>query len=322
MHEIRVVALAGGVGGTKLADGLAHVLKPGKLTIIVNIGDDFEHCGLKICPDIDTVCYTLTGRANPSTGWGRADETWNAFESLEELGGPVWFKLGDRDLGTHLTRTRLLSKGLPLSQVISNFCSAWGLQHNILPASDDAVPTMVETDEGLLPFQDYFVKRQCQPTVRGFIYKDSENARPAPGVLDAIYNADVVVICPSNPWVSIAPILAINDIRTSLMTINGIIVGVSPIIGGKAVKGPAGKMYAELGYKPTALTVAQHYESRKRGGLLNGFIIDQVDHHLKTMIENIGVNTLVSNTLMNTINDRQQLADQLLEFGQQLLDKY
>jgi len=321
MHEIQVVALAGGVGGAKLADGLAHVLQPGKLTIIVNIGDDFEHYGLKICPDIDTVCYTLTGKANPATGWGRADETWNAFESLAELGGPVWFRLGDRDLGTHLTRTRLLSIGLTLSQITCDFCSAWGLQHNLLPATDDAVPTLVETDKGLLPFQDYFVRRQCQPTVRGFIYQDSENARPAPGVLEAITNADLVVICPSNPWVSIAPILAINDIQKTLKDINGIIIGVSPIIGGKAVKGPAAKMYAELGYEPTALTVAEHYESRNRGGLLDGFIIDQVDYHLKVMIENIGINTLVTNTLMNTINDRQQLADKLLEFGQQLLDK-
>ncbi len=240
---MKIVALAGGVGGAKLADGLAQVLPPIDLTVIVNTGDDFEHLGLYIAPDVDTVCYTLAGLANPETGWGRADETWQAIGSLEQLGGPAWFRLGDRDLGTHLERTRLLRTGLSLSEVTQKFCAAWGVKQRILPMSDQPVRTIVQTDQGDLMFQEYFVERHCEPRVKGFEFRGLEGASAAPGVLDALEQADAVVICPSNPWVSIGPILAIRGIRPILQ--EKYVVAVSPIIGGAAVRGPAAKMYAE-----------------------------------------------------------------------------
>ncbi len=206
---VKVVALAGGVGGAKLADGLAQVLPAEDLSVIVNTGDDFEHLGLYIAPDLDTVCYTLAGLANPETGWGRVDESWDAIASLEVLGGPTWFRLGDRDLATHLERTRLLKEGLPLSAVVSRFSAAWGVRPHVIPMSDQPVRTIVRTDEGDLAFQEYFVHRHCDPAVKGFEFRGIESARPAPGALDALEAADLVVFCPSNPWVSIAPILAI-----------------------------------------------------------------------------------------------------------------
>ncbi|HLF88511.1 MAG TPA: 2-phospho-L-lactate transferase, partial [Anaerolineales bacterium] len=254
---MKVVALAGGVGGAKLADGLAQILPPKNLTVIVNTGDDFEHFGLKICPDLDTVCYTLAGMANPVTGWGLAGETWNALEAIGTLGGSGWFRLGDRDLGTHLERTRRLRSGQSLSQITRDFCRAWGVQPVVLPMSDDPVPTIVQTDEGELAFQEYFVRRQCHPRVRGFHFEGVQHARAAPGMLEVIEGADLIVICPSNPWVSVDPILAIPGVREALTpspspsTRGGRIVAVSPIIAGQAVKGPAAKMYAELGVEPS-----------------------------------------------------------------------
>src|SRR5512142_840695 len=194
---MKVVALAGGVGGAKLADGLAQVLPPEELTVIVNTGDDFEHLGLYISPDLDTVCYTLAGLANPETGWGRADESWQAISNLEVLGGPGWFRLGDRDLATHLERTRLLREGLSLSTIVRRFCEAWKVGPCVLPMSDQPVATIVRTDEGELAFQEYFVHRHCEPSVKGFEFRGAENAAPAPGALEALEAADVVVICPS-----------------------------------------------------------------------------------------------------------------------------
>jgi len=307
-RELRVVAFAGGVGGAKLAFGLARSLGPDNFTTVVNIGDDFEHYGLKICPDLDTVCYTLAGIANPETGWGRANETWNTLASLEELGGPLWFRLGDRDLGTHLERTRRLKSGETLSQITRNFCRRWGVASTVLPASDQAIPTWVSTEEGELPFQEYFVRRRCQPQVRSFRFVGVENAAPAPGVLDAIRRAELIVICPSNPWVSIDPLLAIPGIKTALE--GHIVLAVSPIIGGQAVKGPAAKMYAELGIQPSSLAVARHYV-----GMLSGFILDHVDEQYQPEIEALGVRTLVTNTLMKSDADRLRLASEVLEFG-------
>lgn len=309
---LRVVALAGGVGGARLADGLARVLPPQDLTIVVNTGDDFEHLGLYICPDLDTVCYTLAGLANPATGWGRADETWHALESLGALGGPTWFRLGDRDLGLHLERTRRLRQGQPLSQITAHFARALGIAVRILPMSDDPVPTWVYTSEGKLPFQEYFVRRQCQPKVSGFLFEGVESARPAPGVLEALAAAHVVVICPSNPWVSIDPILAVPGIRSAL---NGkVVVAVSPIIGGKTVKGPAAKMYAEMGLVPSALAVAQHYRT-----LLSGFIFDRLDASLEESIRSLGLHTWVTNTLMLTPHDRERLAQEVLNCARRWL---
>ena len=322
MSSIKVVALAGGVGGAKLADGLSRVLPPQDFTVVVNTGDDFEHLGLRICPDLDTVCYTLAGLANPSTGWGRVDECWNAMESLEVLGGPAWFRLGDHDLATHLERTRRLREGKLLTDVTREFCRSWGVGPLVLPISDDEVPTLVHTDEGTLPFQEYFVRRHFQPRVTGFCFHNVERARPAPEVLDALRQANSVVICPSNPWVSIGPILAVSGIRDAILKANNrgrkSVVAVSPIIGGKAVKGPAAKMYMELGIEPSALAVARHYGSQSSGGLLSGFIMDQEDQEQADAIERLGITPEVTGTIMTSLQDRVELAQKVLEFGMML----
>jgi LPPG:FO 2-phospho-L-lactate transferase len=310
-YRKRVVALAGGVGGAKLVDGLARCLDPEYLTVIVNIGDDFEHLGLKICPDVDTVCYTLAGIANPVTGWGLVDESWKALENLAALGGPAWFRLGDRDLGTHLERTRRLQAGETLSQITRHFCQAWGIGITVLPASDDNVPTWVYTTEGEMPFQEYFVHRQCRPVVQGFRFDNWERARPAPGVQDALEMADLIVICPSNPWVSIDPVLALPSIRTAVDVKP--VVGVSPIIGGQTVRGPAAKMYAELGIEPSALAVARHY-----GNMLDGFLFDQTDSDLKREFQSLGLRIRLTNTLMQTTQDRRKVAEEALKLGEQL----
>ncbi len=303
----RIVALAGGVGGAKLAHGLAQLLPPEDLTIVVNTGDDFEHYGLTICPDLDTVCYTLAGLANPVTGWGRVDESWQVFENARCLGGPDWFSLGDRDLGTHLERTRRLKDGQPLSQVTRDFCKAWGVEHTVLPMTDQPVRTMVGVETGELAFQEYFVHQRCEPKVTGFRFDGVESARPAPGVVEAIETAEAVVICPSNPWVSIDPILAVAGIRSRLE--GKPVLAVSPIIGGKTVKGPAAKMYSELGIHPSAFSVARHYR-----GLLTGFVLDGVDAAQERAIQNLNLRTLVADTLMNHLTDRVRLAGDVLNF--------
>ncbi|HLA97563.1 MAG TPA: 2-phospho-L-lactate transferase [Anaerolineales bacterium] len=307
----KIVALAGGVGGAKLVDGLAQCLLPAQLVVIVNVGDDFDHLGLRICPDLDTVCYTLAGKANPATGWGRAGETWNALESLAEIGGPTWFRLGDRDLGTHLERTRRLRSGERLSKITRDFCTSWGVRFTVLPASDDNVPTWVYTDEGELPFQEYFVYRQCHPRVSGFRFAGVEAAQPAPGVLEALGSAKLVIICPSNPWVSIDPILAVPGIREAV--VSRPVIAVSPIIGGEAVKGPAAKMYLELGIQPCAQAVARHY-----AGLLAGFVLDLVDESQAEEMRREQLDVLVADTLMKTPADRIRLARQVLDFGHQV----
>ncbi len=306
---MKIVALAGGVGGAKFAHGLAQILPPGDLAVIVNTGDDFEHYGLYICPDLDTVCYTLAGIANPETGWGRVNESWNVIENASRLGGPAWFRLGDQDLGTHLERTRRLKEGQTLSQVANDFCRAWGIQQTVLPMSDQPVRTIVETDEGDLAFQEYFVHRHCEPRVRGFRFEGVESATPAPGVREVVQFADAVIICPSNPWVSIDPILRVFS---SLLKEEGPGVrsfAISPIIGGQTVKGPAAKMYRELGIEPSALAVARHY-----GALATGFVLDQVDRELEGEIRSLNMRTFVTNTLMNSHDDRKQFAMDVLDF--------
>ncbi len=309
----KVVALAGGVGGAKLADGLAQVLQPGELTIVVNTGDDFEHFGLKICPDLDTVCYALAGIANPETGWGRQGETWRAIESAERLGAPTWFHLGDLDLGTHLERTRRYHAGQPLSQVTADFCRAWGIQAKVLPMTDDRVATVVHTQhEGDLAFQEYFVHRRCEPQVTGFDFIGIETARPAPGVLDALQNADLIVICPSNPWVSIGPILAVPGIQELVAARP--VVAVSPIVGGKAIKGPAAKMYAELGFVPSALTVARHY-----GTLVKWLVIELIDANQVDEIHHSGIIPFATETIMVSREDRIRLARKILELAEEKL---
>jgi LPPG:FO 2-phospho-L-lactate transferase len=305
---LKIVAFAGGVGGAKLAHGLAQNLAPEDLTVIVNTGDDFEHYGLYICPDLDTVCYTLAGLANPETGWGRVGETWNAIDNASRLGGPGWFNLGDQDLGTHLERTRRLKEGRCLSEITRDFCKAWGIQHTVLPMSDQTVQTIVNTEEGELPFQEYFVHRRCGPKVKGFRFEGAEEAEPAPGVREAIQSADAIVICPSNPWVSIDPILKVlAPLRMGERP--GVRVAVSPIIGGETVKGPAAKMYRELGIEPSALAVANHYR-----GLVKDFVIDTIDRSLQGGIRELGMQVLVTNTLMKSHDDRSRLAQDILRF--------
>jgi len=300
---MKIVALAGGVGGAKFAHGLAQILKPEDLTVIVNTGDDFEHYGLYICPDLDTVCYTLAGLANPETGWGRVDETWNVMRNATTLGGPDWFNLGDKDLGTHLERTRRMKEGDSLSRITGDFCKAWGIEHTVLPMSDQPVRTIVETDEGELPFQEYFVHRRCEPRVKGFRFEGVESAEPAPGACEAIQSADAVVICPSNPWVSIDPILKVIE-RIEKPTL-----AISPIIGGQAVKGPAAKMYSEIGIDPSAFAVAKHYS-----GLISHFVMDNLDAKLIESVRGLNMKTCVTNTLMTSHEDRKQLALETLDF--------
>jgi LPPG:FO 2-phospho-L-lactate transferase len=311
-----IVGLAGGVGGARMAHGFAQVMKPEDLTIVVNVGDDFEHFGLKICPDLDTVCYTLAGLANPATGWGRSNESWQVLRVIEGLGGPTWFHLGDQDLGLHLERTRLLAEGHSLSQVTRQVCRSWGVQVNVLPATDTPIPTTVETTLGNLPFQEYFVRQACQPEVRAFHFDGVGQAQPAPGVLEAISLAEAVVIFPSNPWVSVDPILAIPGILEALLERSSLgtpIVAISPIIGGKTVKGPAAKMFAELGIVPSAFAVAEHYYKMLLS-CLAGFVLDRIDAHHAPALAALGIKVLATDILMVDTQDRGRLAGEILQF--------
>jgi len=300
---MKIVALAGGVGGAKLAHGLAQLLEPEELTIIVNTGDDFEHYGLTICPDLDTVCYTLAGLANPETGWGRVNESWKVIENTSKLGGPSWFNLGDQDLGTHLERTRRLKGGASLSKITRDFCKAWGVEHTVLPMSDQSVRTIVDSDEGELAFQEYFVHRKCEPRVKGFRFEGADSAEAVSGAKEAISSADAIVFCPSNPWVSIDPILKVISVKDKP------VYAVSPIIGGETVKGPAAKMYRELDIEPSAFAVANHYH-----GLVTGFVLDTIDAQLTESVRGLNMQTLVTNTLMKGHEDRRQLASDVLNF--------
>lgn len=309
---MRVVILSGGVGGAKLVDGMARILAPDGLTAIVNTGDDFEHFGLHISPDLDTVCYTLARMSNPDTGWGQKNETWHVLDTLGEMGAPTWFALGDKDLATHLERTRLLSEGRTLSQVTGEFCARWHIAPKVLPMSDDPVHTLVVTREmGTLPFQEYFVKYHFQPSVTGVRFAGLSRARPAPDLIEAILEADFVLLAPSNPFVSIDPILGVRGVRTALMS--KLIVAVSPIVGAEALKGPAAKMFRELGQVPSPLAVLEHYRS-----LVSVFVLDEQDRDLRDSISRMGVVPWVTNTIMRTAEERQQLADFILHSMEQL----
>lgn len=303
---MRVVALAGGVGGAKMASGLAAILPADDLTVIVNTGDDFDHLGLRICPDLDTVTYTLAGLSNPDTGWGREGETWHFLESLAAIGGPTWFRVGDKDLAVHVERTRRLRGGEPLSAVTLAIARSLDIRVGLLPMTDEIVSTVVETDAGDLGFQEYFVARAFRPRVQGFRFVGAEASRPAPGVTESIRAADLIVLCPSNPWVSLDPILSVPGIRQSIA--GHPVIGVSPIIGGRAVKGPAAKMFAELGIAPSPEAVARHYQD-----LLAWLVIDRVDADLAGSIRSLGIEPVVRDTLMHTLADRARLAAEILE---------
>jgi LPPG:FO 2-phospho-L-lactate transferase len=308
----KIVAFAGGVGGAKLAWGLAQLLSEDEFTVIVNTGDDFIHFGLSISPDIDTVCYTLAGYANPETGWGRQGESWNCLHELEKLGGPNWFNLGDLDLALHLERTHLLQQGWTLTKVTQFLCQKMGVRHSILPMSDQPVRTLVSTEErGILPFQEYFVKYQCQPRMKGVQFQGIESASLSEEGRHALEECETVIFCPSNPWVSISPILQIKGVQSILKTKT--VVAVSPIIGGKTVKGPAAKMYSEMGIVPSALAVAQHYEN-----LIQGFVLDIVDKDQMQQVDQCGIIPFAINTLMSDNQTRVALARETLAFAERL----
>jgi LPPG:FO 2-phospho-L-lactate transferase len=304
-----VVALSGGVGGAKLALGLAAVLPPGQLHVIANTADDFRHLGLYICPDIDTLLYALSGNANEVLGWGRAGETWNAMESLQRLGGDTWFRLGDNDLATHLWRTTLLQQGASLSQVTDDLARQLGIASRIHPMCEQRVSTTVHCEGRDLPFQQYFVKEQCAPAVTGFHFEGIGQARPNASVMSLLRDASVsaIVVCPSNPFVSIDPILLIPGFWQVLRDHPAPVVLVSPIVAGVAIKGPAAKMMAELGVPVTALGVAQHY-CQRYPGLLDYFVIDESDATLAAEIARLGVQVKVASTVMKSPDDKRRLA--------------
>ena len=299
-----IVALSGGIGGAKLALGLSRVLDPARLLIVANTGDDFEHLGLAISPDIDTLLYTLAGLDNPILGWGRGDESWACMDTLETLGGETWFRLGDRDLALHLARTARLRAGETLSAVTDDLRRRLGIGARILPASDDPVRTRLDTDQGTLEFQEYFVHRRCAPAVRAIAFAGAATARPLPAVIAAIAAAEAVVICPSNPFISIDPILAVPGLRAALHATPAPVVAVSPLIGGRAVKGPTAKMMAELGLPVTARAVAAHY-----AGLLDVFVADPED---AAALDGIGPRVVAAPTLMHTRADKEALARAVL----------
>lgn len=306
-----VLALTGGVGGAKLALGLAHVLSPADIVFVVNTGDDFEHFGLHISPDVDTLVYTLADRANKQTGWGLEDETWNFESSMKQLGGDTWFRLGDKDLATHVYRSSLLSTGATLTEATEKIAQSFGIQHRILPMSDDPVRTKVSTNEGILPFQDYFVRRRCEPTVSAIEYQGGSAARMNPKLdLESVTS---VIICPSNPYLSVDPLLSVSELADFLQSTSVPVVAVSPIVKGLALKGPTAKMMRELGIQPSAITVAKHY-----GGLISGFVLDQEDEEHSVEINGMGLQTAEFQTIMRTFEDRVQLARDVLSFCETL----
>jgi LPPG:FO 2-phospho-L-lactate transferase len=296
------VALSGGIGGAKLALGLSHVVAPEDLLVVANPGDDFEHVGLTICPDMDTLLYTLAGLDNPATGWGRRDETFTFMRVLAQLGGPDWFQLGDGDLALHVERTRRLAGGEALSAIMADVAARLGVKVGLLPASDDRVRTRLNTDVGWLDFQDWFVGRRCGPAVSELVFAGAEAAVAHPGFLAALAAPGLraVVICPSNPFISIEPILAIPGVRAALRTCAAPVVAVSPIIGGRAVKGPTAKMMAELGLPVSAASVAARYAD-----FVDLFVLDEVDAGLAGQL---GVRSVVAPTMMRTLEDKIALA--------------
>jgi len=310
-----IVALAGGVGGARLAAGLADVLPAGELTIIVNTGDDFEHLGLAISPDLDTVMYTLAGLENAEHGWGLADETWSCMAALERLGGETWFRLGDRDLATHIERTRRLAGGEKLSEITARIAQALNVRARVLPMTDDRVRTVVETHEGQLEFQHYFVRRRCEPRLISVSFPGSATARAGAGCLEALADPGLaaIVICPSNPYVSVQPILSIAALRNALAERTVPLIAVSPIVGGRAIKGPAAKMMAELGAEPSAGGIARFYRGR-----IDGLVIDETDRALAPEITALGVAVEVTDTVMCDAAARRRLAAATLAFAQRL----
>lgn len=310
-----ILALAGGVGGAKLANGLAQVLAPGEMTVAVNTGDDFRHFGLHISPDLDTVMYNLAGVNNPVTGWGLAGESWRTMDALKALGAPGWFNLGDLDIATHLERTRRLEAGESLSDVTAALCAGYGVAQRVVPMSDDPVATMVRSGAEWLAFQDYFVARQCAPEVSEIRFDGIAAARPSAGLAAALGDPGLrgIVVCPSNPFVSVAPILGVPGVGAAVAARRAPVAAVSPIVGGRAIKGPAAKMMVELGLDPSVLGVARHYR-----GVLDGLVIDRADAGLAAEIEALGMRVAVMDTVMHGPAEQKALAEGVLGFVDRL----
>jgi LPPG:FO 2-phospho-L-lactate transferase len=306
-----IAVLSGGVGGAKLVLGLSRVAAPERLFVLANTGDDFQHLGLHIAPDIDSVVYALADLADKERGWGRTDETWTFMKALGGLGGEGWFNLGDGDLAMHVERTRRLAAGESLTEATAGLCSALGVKVRVLPMTDDAVATIVDTPDGPLAFQHYFVRDQCKPTVTGFRFRGIGDAKPNPQFMRALDNGKIsgVLIAPSNPFVSVDPILGLPGLRAALKAVPGPRVAVSPIVGGQAIKGPAAKMMAELGAPVSAAGIAKHY-----AGFVDAMVIDELDRDQETEIRALGMDVLVAQTVMRGLEDRDALAAVCLDF--------
>jgi LPPG:FO 2-phospho-L-lactate transferase len=311
---MKVCALAGGVGGAKLAAGLQDVLSPGDLSVVVNTADDFDLWGLHICPDLDTVMYTLAGISNSETGWGIGNESFATLNMLELYGEETWFKLGDKDLATHVLRTTRMRSGETLTRITAGLSGALGVESIVLPMSDDPVSTILETPEGRIEFQEYFVRRGQRDEVLGIRLRGIEEAGPTESVLAAIGSADAIVFCPSNPVVSVGPILALPGMREALASSSAPKVAVSPIVGGRALKGPADRMLASLGHEVSAAGVARMYAS-----LVDGMVLDRIDEHERAGIEALGMGVLVTGSVMRDAEDRARLASETLEFGAEMV---
>jgi LPPG:FO 2-phospho-L-lactate transferase len=310
-----ILGLAGGVGGAKLAHGLAQVLAPGQLTIAVNTGDDFRHLGLHVSPDLDSVMYKLADLNDLERGWGMRGESWQFMEMLTRLGGEDWFNLGDRDLATHMMRTQRLQAGESLTQVTAGLSRSLGIEHIIAPMSDDLVGTLVETEDGVLPFQHWFVRLRCEPVVRAIRFEGAKFAKPSPPVAAALQHdaLEAIILCPSNPFISIDPIAAVPAIGAALLSRTVPLVAISPIIGGAAVKGPAAKMMAEMGLPVSALGIARYYGAR-----IDGLVIDSEDAALAADIEGEGIAVSVTQSLMQNARDEARLAEETLAFARRL----
>ncbi|HKA16762.1 MAG TPA: 2-phospho-L-lactate transferase [Blastocatellia bacterium] len=305
---MRITALAGGIGASKFLLGLVSVLPPKDITVIANTGDDIELFGLRICPDIDTVTYTLGGVINPATGWGLSGDTFECLQRLKSYYGDAWFNLGDRDLATHIFRTNQLRQGISLSEVTDSIRRFLGVESSILPMTNSYTPTRITTVEGEMHLQEYFVRRRCEPRVLSLCYENIELATPAPGVVTAIVDADLVIVCPSNPFISIGPILSVPGLRDALRETNATIIGITPIVGGKALKGPAADMLRDQGHEVSASAVARIYND-----FLDIFVLDTMDAELKGEIEANGTRVITTNTIMGTTEQKAMLARAVIE---------
>ena len=311
----KFIAVSGGVGGAKLALGLEKIIQSEDLMVIGNVGDDFRHFGLHISPDIDTLLYTLSGKSDIEKGWGLANETWEFMSAMKELGGDIWFQLGDRDLATHVERTRRLQHGESLSEITDYFRRTFGIGATIIPATDAQLRTIVETDIGVLNFQEYFVRERCNPRIQNLHFQGSESAYPQKELTKALGSTELqsIIFCPSNPLLSIDPILSIQGLKKAFADSGAKIVAVTPIVGGAAIKGPAAKNLRELGYPVSATTVAKHYQ-----GLIHGFVLDKRDREETKQIEKLGIAVLVAETIMNDLETKIQLAEKTLQFAKSI----